>query len=95
MDPLGGALKNLIEKQIPGTDVKVGPGAGIANVKAIEAGKADIGFANSVSTVDAINGKAPFEKNYTNVCNVADALSGLNQVVTVAGIDNNWVVSQS
>ena len=26
--PLGGALKNLIEKQIPGTDVKVGPGAG-------------------------------------------------------------------
>ena len=83
--PLGGALKNLIEKQIPGTDVKVGPGAGIANVKAIEAGKADIGFANSVSTVDAINGKAPFEKNYTNVCNVATLYPQYFQVVTTAG----------
>ena len=83
--PLGGALKNLIEKQIPGTDVKVGPGAGIANVKAVEAGKADIGFANSVSTVDAINGKAPFEKSYTNVCNVATLYPQYFQVVTVAG----------
>lgn len=83
--PLGGALKNLIEKQIPGTNVQVGPGAGIANVKAVEAGKADIGFANSVSTVDAINGKAPFEKKYQNVCNVATLYPQYFQVVTVAG----------
>ena len=83
--PLGGALKNLIEKQIPGTNVSVGPGAGIANVKAVEAGKADIGFANSVSTVDAINGKAPFEKKYENVCNVATLYPQYFQIVTVAG----------
>lgn len=83
--PLGGALKNLIEKQIPGTNVQVGPGAGIANVKAVEAGKADLGFANSVSTVDAINGEAPFEKKYTNVCNVATLYPQYFQVITVAG----------
>ncbi len=83
--PLGGALKNLIEKQIKGTNVQVGPGAGIANVKAIESGKADIGFANSVSTVDAINGKAPFEKKYGNVCNVATLYPQYFQVVTIAG----------
>jgi len=82
--PLGGAMKNLIEKQIPGTTVNVGPGAGIANVKAIEAGKADIGFANSVSTVDAINGKDPFEKKYANVCNVATLYPQYFQVVTTA-----------
>ncbi|MEX0695076.1 MAG: TAXI family TRAP transporter solute-binding subunit [Rhodospirillales bacterium] len=82
--PLGGALKNLIEKQIAGANVQVGPGAGIANVKAVESGKADIGFANSVSTVDAINGKAPFEKNYKNVCNVATLYPQYFQVVTVA-----------
>ena len=82
--PLGGALKNLIEKQIPGTNVQVGPGAGIANVKAVQAGKADIGFANSVSTVDAINGKPPFEKKYANVCNVATLYPQYFQVVTVA-----------
>jgi len=83
--PLGGALKNLIEKQIPGSNVQVGPGAGIANVKAIEAGKADIGFANSVSTVDAINGKPPFEKKYANVCNVATLYPQYFQVVALAG----------
>ena len=64
--------------------MQVGPGAGIANVKAIEAGKADIGFANSVSTVDAINGKAPFEKKYANVCNVATLYPQYFQVVTTA-----------
>jgi TRAP transporter TAXI family solute receptor len=80
--PLGGALKNLVEKQIPGTKVQVGPGAGIANVKAVEAGKADLGFANSVSTVDAINGKPPFEKKYSNVCNVATLYPQYFQVVT-------------
>ncbi len=80
--PLGGALKNLVEKQIAGSKVQVGPGAGIANVKAIEAGKADLGFANSVSTVDAINAKAPFEKKYSNVCNVATLYPQYFQVVT-------------
>ncbi len=82
--PLGGAIKNLVEKELPGTNVSVGPGAGIANVKAIEAGKADIGFANSVSTVDAINGKPPFEKAYKNVCNLATLYPQYFQVVALA-----------
>lgn len=82
--PLGGALKNLIEKTVADSSVQVGPGAGIANVKAIEAGKADLGFANSVSTVDAINGKAPFESAYKNVCNVATLYPQYFQVVALA-----------
>ncbi len=82
--PLGGAIKNLVEKTLPGSSVSVGPGAGIANVKAIEAGKADIGFANSVSTVDAINGKPPFEKPYKNVCNVATLYPQYFQIVALA-----------
>lgn len=82
--PLGGALKNLIEKTVADSSVQVGPGAGIANVKAVEAGKADLGFANSVSTVDAINGKAPFEKAYKNVCNVATLYPQYFQVVALA-----------
>jgi TRAP transporter TAXI family solute receptor len=67
-----------------GSSVSVGPGAGIANVKAIEANKADIGFANSVSTVDAINGKAPFESAYKNVCNLATLYQQYFQVVALA-----------
>ncbi|MEZ5909467.1 MAG: TAXI family TRAP transporter solute-binding subunit [Hyphomicrobiaceae bacterium] len=82
--PLGGAIKGLMEKAMPGTTMQVGPGAGIANVKAIEAGKADFGFANSVSTVDAINGKAPFEKPYKKVCHVATLYPQYFQVVALA-----------
>lgn len=82
--PLGGALKNLWEKDIAGASVRVAPGGGISNVKAIEAGKADMGFANSVSTVDAINGKPPFEKAYKNVCNIATLYPQYFQIVALA-----------
>src|SRR3546814_16831830 len=64
--PLGGAIKNIVEKNTKGNSVQVLPGAGIANVKAVEGGKAQMGFANSVSTVDAIKGTAPFEGPATN-----------------------------
>lgn len=69
--PLGGALKDMWEKALPGVSVQSLPGAGIANVRAIEEGKAEIGFGNSISTVDAIEGRAPFDKKHTNVCQVA------------------------
>ena len=52
--PLGGQLKDMWEKKIPGLSVQSLPGAGIANVRGIEEGKADIGFGNSISTVDAL-----------------------------------------
>jgi hypothetical protein len=87
--PLGGAIKNMVEKALPGSNVSVGPGAGIANVKAIEANKADIGFANSVSTVDAVNGKPPFEKPYKNVCNLATLYPQYFQVVALASAGIN------
>jgi TRAP transporter TAXI family solute receptor len=74
--PMGGAIKNVVEA--------VMPGAGIANVKAIQAGKADVAFANSVSTVDAINGKPPFDEAATNVCHVATLYPQYFQIVTTA-----------
>ena len=42
--PLGGAIANQADKA--GLKVQVLPGAGIANVKAVHAGKADFGFGN-------------------------------------------------
>lgn len=82
--PLGGAIKNIIENATPGTTVQVLPGAGIANVKAVEAGKADLGFANSVSTVDAINGQPPFDEKAKNVCHLATLYPQYFQVVVLA-----------
>ena len=82
--PLGGAIKNRIEGRIDGISVQVLPGAGVANVKAVESGKAQIGLANSVSTVDGINGKPPFDVKATHVCNVATLYQQFFQVVTRA-----------
>ncbi len=85
--PLGGQLKDLWEKAIPGTSVQSLPGAGIANVRGIEEGKTDIGFGNSISTVDAVAGNAPFNKPHGNVCNVATLYPQYFQVIVRADGD--------
>jgi TRAP transporter TAXI family solute receptor len=88
--PMGGAIKNVVDAAMPENSVQVMPGAGIANVKAIQAGKADVAFANSVSTVDAINGNPPFDEKADNVCNLATLYPQYFQIVTTAdsGIDS-------
>src|SRR3712207_6663779 len=65
--PLGGQLKDMWEKAIPGLSVTSMPGAGIANVRGIEEGKTVVGFGNSISTVDALTGAPPFNKPHKNV----------------------------
>lgn len=88
--PLGGQLKDMWEKAIPGLNIQSLPGAGIANVRGIQENKADLGFGNSISTVDAMEGKAPFNKPHDNVCNVATLYPQYYQFVVLAdaGIDS-------
>ncbi len=80
--PLGGAIANIADKQ--GMSMQVLPGAGIANVKGVQGGKADFGFGNSISTVDGVAGRAPFDAKTTNVCNVASLYPQFFQVVANA-----------
>jgi TRAP transporter TAXI family solute receptor len=82
--PLGGQLKDMWEKSITNVSVQSMPGAGIANVRGIEEGKTEVGFGNSISTVDAIAGKPPFNKPHNNVCNVATLYPQYFQVVVRA-----------
>jgi TRAP transporter TAXI family solute receptor len=89
--PLGGQLKDMWEKAGVDLSVQSLPGAGIANVRGIEEGKADIGFGNSISTVDAIAGKPPFNKPHNNVCNVATLYPQYFQVVVRADSGINSV----
>ena len=58
--PLGGALKHMWEQAVPGLEIQQTPGAGVANVRGIDEGKAQVGFANSSTTVDGIAGRAPY-----------------------------------
>ena len=82
--PLGGALKGMWEKEIPGLRIQMTPGAGIANVRGIDEGKAHIGFGNSISTVDGLEGRAPFPKKTTKVCQLANLYAQYFQVVALA-----------
>jgi TRAP transporter TAXI family solute receptor len=82
--PLGGALKGIWEKEIPGLQIQQTPGAGIANVRGIDEGKAQIGIANSSTTVDGIAGRAPYPKKVTRVCQIANLYPQYFQVVALA-----------
>jgi uncharacterized protein len=89
--PIGGQLKDLWEKAVPGMRVQVMPGAGIANVRGIEEGKADVGMANSISTADAMTGREPFKKPHGNVCNVATLYPQYFQFVVLADAGINKI----
>ncbi|WP_186419459.1 TAXI family TRAP transporter solute-binding subunit [Bosea sp. CS1GBMeth4] len=89
--PLGGQLKDLWEKALPGTSIQALPGAGIANVRAIEENKAEIGFGNSISTVDGLAGNAPFTKKHANICNIATLYPQYFQMVVPANSGINTV----
>ena len=82
--PLGGALKGLWEKEVPGLQITQTPGAGIANIRGVDEGKAQIGFANSSTTVDGLEGRAPYPKKVTKVCQVANLYPQYFQVVALA-----------
>ncbi|HTX54701.1 MAG TPA: TAXI family TRAP transporter solute-binding subunit [Candidatus Baltobacteraceae bacterium] len=69
--PLGGAIAEILKKEIPGTSASVLPGAGIINVQGVESGRTDIGFGNSVSTVDGVAGRDPFKAPAKNVRQLA------------------------
>jgi TRAP transporter TAXI family solute receptor len=74
--PLGGAIANIAGKT--GAKVQVLPGACIANVKA------DMSFGNSISTVDGVAGRAPFDTPTKNVCNVASLYPQYLQIIANA-----------
>ena len=82
--PLGGALKGLWENNIAGLQIQQTPGAGISNVRGIDEGKAHIGLANSSTTVDGIEGRAPYPKKVTKVCQLANLYPQYFQVVALA-----------
>ena len=84
--PLGGQIKDLIEKAVPGAKVQTSPGAGIANIRGIQEGKAEIGFGNTITTADAVlgTGEAPLDKKHDKVCNIATLYPQFFQVVVTA-----------
>ncbi|HJS39718.1 MAG TPA: TAXI family TRAP transporter solute-binding subunit [Burkholderiales bacterium] len=81
--PLGGALKGMWETNVPGLKITQTPGAGISNVRGIDEGKAHIGFGNSSTTVDGLEGRAPYPKKVTKVCQLANLYPQYWQMVAL------------
>lgn len=86
--PLGGAIADAIQKDIPGVTMAVSPGGGVGNVEAIELGKCDVGFSNSSSGVDGVYGRPPFKQKMTNMRQLANLYPQYFQIVVLedAGI---------
>ena len=84
--PLGGQLKDAWEKAVPDLKIQALPGAGIANVRGIQEGKAEVGFGNTITTADAVagTGEAPLDKKHDKVCNVATLYPQYFQLVVNA-----------
>src|ERR687892_205394 len=89
--PLGGALKGMWEKSVPGLSITQTPGAGIANVRGVDEGKAHIGLANSNSTVDGVAGRPPYPRKVTKVCQLANLYPQYFQIVVLASAKINSV----
>lgn len=89
--PLGGALKGMWEKAVPGLSITQTPGAGIANVRGVDEGKAQIGIGNSSTTVDGVEGRKPYPKKVTKVCQVANLYPQYFQVVVLADANVNSI----
>lgn len=87
--PLGGALKGLWETNVPGLAITQTPGAGIANVRGVDEGKAQIGLANSNTTVDGIEGRPPYPKKVSKVCQLANLYPQYFQVVVLTNANIN------
>jgi hypothetical protein len=77
------------EKNVPGLQIQQTPGAGISNVRGIDEGKAQIGLANSSTTVDGLEGRAPYPKKVTKVCQLANLYPQYFQVVALANANVN------
>lgn len=89
--PLGGALKNMWEKAVPGLQVQTLPGAGIANVRGVDEGKAEVGFGNSITSVDGVHGRGSFKQKVTKACQLANLYPQYFQVVALADSGVNGI----
>ncbi len=88
--PLGAAVQNILQKANPDMTVDIRPGAGLINIRGVAEGKADLGWGNVISTVDAINGNPPFDEKVENLCNMGAFYTQYGQLVSVDPEIKNW-----
>jgi TRAP transporter TAXI family solute receptor len=81
--PLGSAMMNIIEKET-GISTSNGPGGGVGNCKAVNAGRADFGWTYTHTAYNAYNGRGKFKKKNTNVRHLMSLYPGVFQIAVPA-----------
>jgi uncharacterized protein len=101
--PMGGGLANILTKSLPKTQVTAEvTGGSVDNLKAIGAGKADLGFSMTDASLDAYSGQGKFTAKlpvrtlavvYPNIMHVVTTEG--SGITTVAGLKGKRVSTGS
>ena len=77
--PLGSAMMGILDKT---TDLSTsnGPGGGVGNCKAVNGGRADLGWSYTHTVYNAYNGRGKFNKKHTNIRHLLSLYPGVFQV---------------
>lgn len=77
--PLGSAMMNIVEKNI-GISTSNGPGGGVGNAKAVNAGRADLGWSYTHTAYNAYHGRGKFNKENKNLRHLMSLYPGVFQI---------------
>ena len=88
--PMGGALANLLSKNVPGYQATAEvTGGSVANLQAIGSGRAEVAFAMADASLDAMKGEDKFKSGALPVRALAVLYPNQMHVVTVEGTGIN------
>ncbi|MCF8043126.1 MAG: TAXI family TRAP transporter solute-binding subunit [Desulfarculaceae bacterium] len=77
--PLGSAMMGIVEKNLKISSSN-GPGGGVGNCKAVNGGRADLGWTYTHTAYNAYNGRGKFTKKNTNLRHLMSLYPGVFQI---------------
>lgn len=81
--PLGSAMMNIVENNIE-ISTSNGPGGGVGNCKAVNGGRADLGWSYTHTVYNAYHGRGKFNKKNTNLRHLLSLYPGVFQIAVPA-----------
>ena len=98
--PLGSAMMTILDKSMKDTSTSNGPGGGVGNCKAVNAGRADLGWTYTHTAYNAYNGRGKFKKKNQNLRHLMSLYPGVFQmavpkkskIMTVADLKDKRIV---
>jgi TRAP transporter TAXI family solute receptor len=84
--PLGSAMMNIVETKL-GISSSNGPGGGVGNCKAVNSGRADLGWTYTHTAFNAYNARGKFKKKNTNLRHLMSLYPGVFQIAVPKSSD--------